>query len=101
MFSFSVYLDIDSHEPSSTTGLRSGADRNVSSASVPCKNFINFSREGMLAADGSVVLSISIEQIMAVLTKCSFDDGHRRPITLLGGIRALADIIQVRTKVVQ
>ena len=30
-----------------------------------------------------------------MLTRCSFDESHRQPIFLLGGIPALAEIIQV------
>ena len=38
---------------------------------------------------------INIEESMAVLTRCSFDESHRQPIFLLGGIPALAELIQV------
>jgi hypothetical protein len=38
---------------------------------------------------------INIEESLAVLTRCSFDESHRQPIFLLGGIPALAEIIQV------
>ena len=40
---------------------------------------------------------INIEETMAVLTRCSFDESHRQPIFLLGGIPALAELIQVNS----
>ena len=40
-------------------------------------------------------VSLNIEETMAVLTRCSFDEGHRQPIFLLGGIPAIAELIKV------
>ena len=40
-------------------------------------------------------MSMNIEETMAVLTRCSFDEAHRQPIFMLGGIPALAELIQV------
>ena len=40
-------------------------------------------------------MSMNIEETMAVLTRCSFDEAHRQPIFMLGGINALAELIQV------
>ena len=40
-------------------------------------------------------ISINIEETMAWLTKWSFDEGHRQPIELLGGIQALAEFVQI------
>ena len=39
---------------------------------------------------------MNIEETMAVLTRCSFDEQHRQPIFNLGGIPALAELIQVK-----
>ena len=65
---------------------------------VPCVNLINFcSRDSVDVGGGGgeVSLSINVEETMAVLTRCSFDESHRQPIAALGGIRALADLVQV------
>jgi hypothetical protein len=40
-------------------------------------------------------IPLNIEETMAVLTRCSFDEYLRQPIFLLGGIRAIAELIQV------
>jgi hypothetical protein len=49
-----------------------------------------------LTEDGAhLKIPINIEETMAVLTRCSFDDSHRQPISFLGGIPALAELIQV------
>ena len=42
-----------------------------------------------------LAVHINIEETMAVLTRCSFDESHRQPIASLGGIPALAELIQV------
>ncbi len=68
------------------------------SSVVPCVNLINFcSRDSVDVGGrgGEVSLSINVEETMAVLTRCSFDESHRQPIAALGGIRALADLVQV------
>jgi hypothetical protein len=41
------------------------------------------------------VIPLNIEETMAVLTRCSFDEYLRQPIFLLGGIRAIAELVQV------
>ena len=43
---------------------------------------------------------MNIEETMAVLTRCSFDEQHRQPIFNLGGIPALAELIQVKSFVI-
>ena len=53
-----------------------------------CHNFLDFTGDGQ-------TISINIEETMAILTRCSFDESHRQPIFLLGGIPALAELIQV------
>jgi len=53
-----------------------------------CHDFLDFSGE-------SQTISINIEETMAILTRCSFDESHRQPIFLLGGIPALAELMQV------
>ena len=66
---------------------------------LPCRNFINFSQDGTVEQEGGgLILNVNIEQSMAMLTKCSFDESHRQPISLLGGIRALAEVLQVIKK---
>ena len=40
-------------------------------------------------------ISLNIEKTMQWLTKWSFDEGHRQPIELLGGIPALAEFVQI------
>ena len=54
------------------------------------------SQDCLLSEDGSeLVILFNIVETMAVLTKCSFDENHRQPISNLGGIPAIADLIQV------
>ena len=43
-------------------------------------------------------ITLKIEETVAWLTKWSFDEGHRQPIELLGGIPALAEFAQVEFK---
>ena len=40
-------------------------------------------------------VALNIEETMAVLTRCSFDESHRQPIFLLGGVPAIAELIKV------
>jgi len=69
--------------------------------SLPCNHFVNYSTDSLLGADGEgssdveQVIPLNIEETMAVLTRCSFDEYLRQPIFLLGGIRAIAELIQV------
>ena len=49
-------------------------------------------------ADSEQIIPLNIEETMAVLTRCSFDEYLRQPIFLLGGIRAIAELIQVTLK---
>ncbi|TRY69315.1 hypothetical protein TCAL_09734, partial [Tigriopus californicus] len=79
----------------SENGVGEKGPRVLATASFPCKNFINYSQEAMLLEDNCLALPINIEETMAVLTRCSFDESHRQPISLLGGIPALAELIQV------
>ena len=46
-------------------------------------------------SDATQWTEMNIEETMAVLTRCSFDEQHRQPIFNLGGIPALAELIQV------
>ena len=56
----------------------------------------HFVQDCYLSEDGSeLVIPFNIVETMAVLTKCSFDESHRQPISNLGGIPAIADLIQV------
>ena len=56
----------------------------------------HFVQDCYLSEDGSeLVVPFNIVETMAVLTKCSFDESHRQPISNLGGIPAIADLIQV------
>ena len=56
----------------------------------------HFAQDCYLSDDGSeLVIPFNIVETMAVLTKCSFDESHRQPISNLGGIPAIADLIQV------
>ena len=74
----------------------------------PCRNYVNYSADisvaaaeddqnGLLAkADNDTnFVSLNIEETMAVLTRCSFDESHRQPIFLLGGVPAIAELIKV------
>merc|ERR1719210_2596883 len=54
-----------------------------------CHNFLDYSGEAR-----NTNININIEETMAILTRCSFDESHRQPIFLLGGIPALAELIQ-------
>ena len=72
--------------------------------SVFCNNSLHSSESTVLwrGSSGIFLTScylslqvINIEESLAVLTRCSFDESHRQPIFLLGGIPALAEIIQV------
>ena len=57
----------------------------------------NFVQDCYLSEDGSeLVIPFNIVETMAVLTKCSFDESHRQLISNLGGIPAIADLIQVQ-----
>lgn len=83
------------------------------------KNFVDFSAEGdrLLAgycrdqgggggdppplmpsssSEEAAVVRLNMEKTMAVLTRCSFNESHRQPIFLLGGIPAIADLVKVR-----
>ena len=40
-------------------------------------------------------VALNIEETMAVLTRCSFDESHRQPIFLLGGVPAIAELVKV------
>ena len=73
-------------------------------ATLPCGHFVNYNTDfAMPDAYGSEGagqhagqwMSMNIEETMAVLTRCSFDEAHRQPIFMLGGIPALAELIQV------
>ena len=86
---------------------------------LPCGHFVNYNTD-FLMPDGYATggggatstagatsnagveevqwMSMNIEETMAVLTRCSFDEAHRQPIFMLGGINALAELIQVCTK---
>ena len=80
-------------------------------ATLPCGHFVNYNTDfGMpdaYAASSAIGgseeagqhagqwMSMNIEETMAVLTRCSFDEAHRQPIFMLGGIPALAELIQV------
>ena len=57
-----------------------------------CHNFLDYSGEARKSN-----ININIEETMAILTRCSFDESHRQPIFLLGGIPALAELIQVES----
>ena len=74
------------------------------SLAIPCVHFVNYNFEEGFGAGSSTADSpdhgckaavMNIEETMAVLTRCSFDEAHRQPIFNLGGIRALAELIQV------
>ena len=76
------------------------------SLAIPCVHFVNYNFEegfgasntgsnGSPADHGCKAAVMNIEETMAVLTRCSFDEAHRQPIFNLGGIRALAELIQV------
>jgi len=41
------------------------------------------------------VVALNIEETMSTLTRCSFDETLRQPIYMFGGIRAIAELIQV------
>ena len=45
-------------------------------------------------SEGTMV-SLAIEETLAVLTRCSFEENHRQPILNLGGVPALAELVQV------
>ena len=67
------------------------------SLAIPCVHYVNYNfEEGNFAnSDHGKMEKMNIEETMAVLTRCSFDEAHRQPIFNLGGIRALAELIQV------
>ena len=104
---FLPFADIGSSASPSGTRARGGSSSqqnklapSSSAASdrtcLPSRNFIHYSQDGFLTENGSLAFPINIEETMAVLTRCSFDESHRQPISLLGGIPALAELIQVR-----
>lgn len=69
---------------------------------IPCVHFVNYNSDecdfnsGAASSDeASAWTEMNIEETMAVLTRCSFDEAHRQPIFNLGGIPALAELIQV------
>ena len=66
---------------------------------IPCAHFVNYNSDEMLSGepDQPVMMAMNIEETMAILTRCSFDETHRQPIFTLGGIPALAELIQVRS----
>ena len=78
-------------------------------ATLPCGHFVNYNTDFSMpdgyaaSATGAQEagqhagqwMSMNIEETMAVLTRCSFDEAHRQPIFMLGGIPALAELIQV------
>ena len=80
---------------------------------VPCHTFVNFSADVSMASmaeagaeaagegggwvDPEDSVSLNIEETMAVLTRCSFDESHRQPIFMLGGVPAIAELIKVRS----
>ena len=87
-------------------------------ATLPCGHFVNYNTDflmpdGYATGGGAATstagatsnagveevqwMSMNIEETMAVLTRCSFDEAHRQPIFMLGGINALAELIQVCT----
>jgi len=72
------------------------ADSGMSSAPMGAVHFVNHGGEDALNAES--VLPINVEETMAVLTRCSFDESHRQPIASLGGIRAIAELAQVRNR---
>lgn len=71
---------------------------------IPCVHFVNYNTDECLDFNSGAASSdeasswteMNIEETMAVLTRCSFDEAHRQPIFNLGGIPALAELIQVR-----
>lgn len=64
---------------------------------VPAVNFVRLSDDGWEELDAeTIAVKINIHQIIAVLTKCSHQDSHRQPISLLGGISALIELMQVK-----
>ena len=64
-------------------------------------NFVNYSPDSVTVEDmdgqGSegTMVSLAIEETLAVLTRCSFEENHRQPILNLGGVPALAELVQV------
>ena len=82
-----------SHKRKAATTTTTSTDRTL----LTSRNFIHYSQDGFLTENGSLAFPINIEETMAVLTRCSFDESHRQPISLLGGIPALAELIQVKT----
>ena len=78
------------------------------SLAIPCVHYVNYNFEetsgpvsNFTSDHGSKMEKMNIEETMAVLTRCSFDEAHRQPIFNLGGIRALAELIQVYAATVQ
>ena len=82
---------------------------------IPCVHFVNYNSECLdyhnagfpTTLDGGLDptaathwTEMNIEETMAVLTRCSFDEQHRQPIFNLGGIPALAELIQVKSFVI-
>ena len=69
------------------------------SLAIPCVHYVNYNFEegsgNFPNSDHGKMEKMNIEETMAVLTRCSFDEAHRQPIFNLGGIRALAELIQV------
>ena len=58
-------------------------------------NYQPFVVDTLGGSDATQWTEMNIEETMAVLTRCSFDEQHRQPIFNLGGIPALAELIQV------
>ncbi len=73
---------------------------------IPCVHFVNYNSDCLDFATAASQQQLdeqwtemNIEETMAVLTRCSFDEAHRQPIFNLGGIPALAELIQVERDV--
>jgi hypothetical protein len=89
----------DSYNESQSGRGQSSPLENWDHVVLPCGHFVNYHSDGSNLApisDQTIQwVRVNIEETMAVLTRWSFDESHRQPIFLLGGIPALAELIQV------
>ena len=88
-----------------TAGCADDDDRDVDSGIISMEDNASYGnimdpeyREVLIAKFQNIQnfwTSLNIEETMAWLTKWSFDEGHRQPIELLGGIPALAEFVEI------
>ena len=91
-------MSLSTHSTRSAQQQHQRQQQQDNSVAVPCKQFtpVNPYDAREIEDDAWLAFEIHIGQTMAMLTRLSFEDVHRQPISELGGIKALAELIQVR-----